>query len=307
MEVDDMPINIPRDLPAKEILEQENIFVMDEERAYSQDIRPLNIIILNLMPQKEKAETQLLRLLGNSPLQVHVTFLRPETHEAKTTSKHHLDQFYTTFQHVQRKKYDGMIITGAPVEHLPFEQVDYWDELTKIMEWTKTNVTSTLHICWGAQAGMYYHYGIPKHNLPQKCFGVFDHILEQKHVKLTRGFDDIHKIPHSRHTDVKREHIEAVSELTILSSSEEAGVCLVVSNDGKQVFLTGHPEYDATTLKEEYERDVAKGLDIQIPKYYFPHNDPNKQPYNTWRSHANLLFVNWLNYYVYQETPYVWE
>ncbi|MCX8045771.1 MAG: homoserine O-succinyltransferase, partial [Anoxybacillus gonensis] len=189
----------------------------------------------------------------------------------------------------------------------PFEQVDYWDELTQIMEWTKTNVTSTLHICWGAQAGMYYHYGIPKYDLPQKCFGVFDHVLEQKHVKLIRGFDDIHKIPHSRHTDVKREHIEAVSELTILSSSEEAGVCLVISNDGKQVFLTGHPEYDATTLKEEYERDVAKGLDIQIPKYYFPHDDPNKQPYNTWRSHANLLFVNWLNYYVYQETPYIWE
>lgn len=302
-----LPINIPRDLPAKEILEQENIFVMDEDRAYSQDIRPLNIIILNLMPQKEKAETQLLRLLGNSPLQVNVTFLRPETHEAKTTSKYHLDQFYTTFQHVQHRKYDGMIITGAPVEHLPFEQVDYWNELTQIMEWTKTNVTSTLHICWGAQAGMYYHYGIPKYDLPQKCFGVFEHMLEQKHVKLIRGFDDIHKIPHSRHTDVKREHIEAVSELTILSSSEEAGVCLVISNDGKQVFLTGHPEYDATTLKEEYERDIAKGLDIQIPKYYFPHDDPNEQPRNTWRSHANLLFVNWLNYYVYQETPYVWE
>jgi homoserine O-succinyltransferase len=302
-----LPINIPKNLPAKEILEQENIFVMDEERAYSQDIRPLNIVILNLMPQKEKAETQLLRLLGNSPLQVNITFLRPETHETKTTSKYHLEQFYTTFPHIRHRKFDGMIITGAPIEHLPFEEVTYWNELVDIMEWTKTNVTSTLHICWGAQAGLYYHYGIPKYMLPQKCFGIFEHSLEVKNVKLLRGFDDVFRIPHSRHTDVLREDIEKVPELTILSVSEKAGVCLVVSNDGKQIFLTGHPEYDATTLKEEYERDLAKGLPIQIPESYFPNDDPTKEPLNTWRSHANLLFVNWLNYYVYQETPYIWE
>jgi homoserine O-succinyltransferase/O-acetyltransferase len=302
-----LPINIPKDLPAKEILEQENIFVMDEERAYSQDIRPLNIVILNLMPQKEKTETQLLRLLGNSPLQVNVTFLRPATHEPKTTSKHHLEQFYTVFSQIRHRKFDGMIITGAPVEQMPFEEVTYWDELTEIMEWTKTHITSTLHICWGAQAGLYYHYGIPKYPLPRKCFGIFEHTLEVKNVKLLRGFDDVFRVPHSRHTDVKREDIEKVPELMILSASEKAGVCLVASNDGKQIFLTGHPEYDATTLKEEYERDLAKGLPIHIPESYFPNDDPTKQPLNTWRSHANLLFVNWLNYYVYQETPYVWE
>jgi len=302
-----LPINIPKDLPAKEILEQENIFVMDEERAYSQDIRPLNIVILNLMPEKEKAETQLLRLLGNSPLQVNVTFLRPATYEPKTTSKHHLDQFYTIFPHIRHRKFDGMIITGAPVEQMPFEEVTYWSELTDIMEWTKTNVTSTLHICWGAQAGLYYHYGIPKYPLPEKCFGVFNHTLEVKNVKLLRGFDDVFRMPHSRHTDVKREDIEKVPELMILSVADKAGVCLVASNDGRHIFLTGHPEYDATTLKDEYERDLAKGLPIQPPESYFPNDDPSQPPLNTWRSHANLLFVNWLNYYVYQETPYVWE
>ena len=302
-----LPINIPQNLPAKGILEQENIFVMEEDRAYSQDIRPLNIIILNLMPLKEKAETQLLRLLGNSPLQVNITFLRPETHETKTTKKHHLDQFYTTFPNVRNRKFDGMIITGAPVEHLPFEDVTYWKELTGIMEWTKTNVTSTLHICWGAQAGLYYHYGIPKYMLPKKCFGIFEHRLERKYVKLLRGFDDLYLAPHSRHTDVLREDIEKIPDLTVLSVSEKAGVYLVASNDGKQIFLTGHPEYDATTLKEEYERDLAKGLPIQIPEAYFPNDDPTKPPLNTWRSHANLLFTNWLNYYVYQETPYQWE
>ena len=302
-----MPINIPQNLPAKGILEQENIFVMEEDRAYSQDIRPLNIIILNLMPLKENAETQLLRLLGNSPLQVNITFLRPETHEAKTTKKHHLDQFYTTFPNTRHRKFDGMIITGAPVEHLPFEDVTYWKELTEIMEWTKMNVTSTLHICWGAQAGLYYHYGIPKYMLPEKCFGIFEHRLERKYVKLLRGFDDMYLAPHSRHTDVLREDIEKIPDLTVLSVSEKAGVYLVASNDGKQIFLTGHPEYDATTLKEEYERDLAKGLPIQIPEAYFPNDDPTKPPLNTWRSHANLLFTNWLNYYVYQETPFQWE
>lgn len=302
-----LPINIPKNLPAKEILEQENIFVMDEERAYSQDIRPLNIAILNLMPQKEKTETQLLRLLGNSPLQVNITFLHPETHEAKTTSKHHLEQFYTTFPSIRHRKFDGMIITGAPIEHLPFEKVDYWRELRDIMEWTTTNVTSTLHICWGAQAGLYFHYGVPKYQLPQKCFGVFEHSIKAKNIKLLRGFDDVFRVPHSRHTDISHKDIEAVPELTILASSDKAGVCLVASNDGKHIFLTGHPEYDATTLQEEYERDLAKGLPIQIPESYFPNDDPTKPPLNTWRAHANLLFVNWLNYYVYQETPYIWE
>ncbi|MGM7684763.1 homoserine O-acetyltransferase MetA [Cytobacillus sp. Hm23] len=302
-----MPINIPHNLPAKEILEKENIFVMDELRAYSQDIRPLNIVILNIMPEKEKTETRLLRLLGNSPLQVNITLLRPTTHESKTTKKSHLDQFYRTFDEVRDKKFDGMIITGAPVEKLSFTEVNYWDELKEIMDWTTTNVTSTLHICWGAQAGLFHHYGVKKYPLQKKCSGIFQHRRLYKNITLLRGFDDIFNVPVSRYTTVKQEEIEENSNLTILSTSDEAGVCLVASNDGKRIFLTGHLEYDEYTLKEEYERDTSKGISIHMPNNYFPNNDPTKQPIHSWRSHANLLFVNWLNYYVYQETPYIWE
>jgi homoserine O-succinyltransferase/O-acetyltransferase len=302
-----LPINIPSHLPAKEILEQENIFIMDEKRAYSQDIRPLNILILNIMPEKEKTETQLLRLLGNSPLQLNITFLRPETHKSKNTAYEHLREFYTTFKHIQHKKYDGMIITGAPIEHLEFEEVAYWPELKTIMDWTKTNVTSTLHICWGAQAGLFHHYGVNKYKLEKKCFGIFKHEIDNPNVKLLRGFDDYYFVPHSRHTEVRKDEIESVSELQILSYSNTAGVCLAMSKDGKQIFLTGHPEYERTTLKEEYERDLAKGITIDIPENYFEDNDPKKNPIHCWRSHANLLFVNWLNYYVYQETPYIWN
>ena len=302
-----MPINIPSHLPAKEILEQENIFIMDEKKAYSQDIRPLNILILNIMPEKEKTETQLLRLLGNSPLQLNITFLRPETHKSKNTAYEHLKEFYTTFKHIQHKKFDGMIITGAPIEHLEFEEVAYWPELKTIMDWTKTNVTSTLHICWGAQAGFFHHYGVNKYKLGKKCFGIFKHEIINPNVKLLRGFDDYYFVPHSRHTEVRNEEIESVSELQILSHSNTAGVCLVMSKDGKQIFLTGHPEYERTTLKEEYERDLARGISIDIPENYFEDDDPEKNPIHCWRSHANLLFVNWLNYYVYQETPYIWN
>jgi homoserine O-succinyltransferase len=302
-----LPINIPSHLPAKEILERENIFIMDEKRAYSQDIRPLNIVILNIMPEKEKTETQLLRLLGNSPLQLNITFLRPETHTSKTTAIEHLKEFYTTFKHIQHKKFDGMIITGAPIEHLEFSEVSYWDELKTIMDWTKTNVTSTLHICWGAQAGLFHHYGVNKYQLEKKCFGVFKHEIVDPTVKLLRGFDDLYYVPHSRHTDVLKEEIDSISELQLLSFSEEAGVCLVMSEDGKQIFLTGHPEYERTSLKDEYERDLAKGLQIEVPVNYFADNDPSKKPIHCWRSHGNLLFVNWLNYYVYQETPYIWD
>ncbi|MDX8362945.1 MULTISPECIES: homoserine O-succinyltransferase [Bacillaceae] len=302
-----MPINIPHNLPAKEILEKENIFVMDELRAYSQDIRPLNIVILNIMPEKEKTETRLLRLLGNSPLQVNITLLRPTTHESKTTKKSHLDQFYRTFDEVRDKKFDGMIITGAPVEQLSFTEVNYWDELKEIMDWTTTNVTSTLHICWGAQAGLFHHYGVNKYPLQKKCSGIFQHRRLYKNITLLRGFDDIFNVPVSRYTTVKQEEIEENTNLTILSTSDEAGVCLVTSNDGKRIFLTGHLEYDEYTLKEEYERDTSKGISIHVPNHYFPNNDPSKQPIHSWRSHANLLFVNWLNYYVYQETPYIWE
>ncbi|WP_243385179.1 homoserine O-acetyltransferase MetA [Bacillus kexueae] len=302
-----MPINIPSHLPAKEILEKENIFIMDESRAYRQDIRPLNIIILNLMPEKEKTETQLLRLLGNSPLQVNITFLRPKTHTPKTTKKKHLDEFYTTFDKIDHRKFDGMIVTGAPIETLPFEQVHYWNELTEIFEWSKSNVTSTLHICWGAQAGLFYHYSIPKYKLPEKCFGIYEHVIADTSCKLLRGFDDIYLAPHSRHTDIDEKAVKECADLQILSTSEEAGICLLSSKDGRFIFLTGHPEYDAFVLKEEYERDLAKGLKIAVPKNYFPKDDPSISPLHTWRSHANLLFVNWLNYYVYQETPYIWE
>ncbi|WP_102346482.1 homoserine O-acetyltransferase MetA [Bacillus sp. Marseille-P3661] len=302
-----MPINIPKHLPAAEILENENIFVMDVERAYQQDIRPLNILILNLMPEKEKTETQLLRVLSNSPLQVNITLMHPQTHTSKNTAKEHLSNFYRTFDEVKHRKYDGMIITGAPIELLEFEEVNYWKELEEIMEWTKTHVTSTLHICWGAQAGLYYHFGIPKFPLESKMFGVFKHKTFLRKTRLLRGFDEVYFVPHSRHTDVRKEDILKEPNLELLSYSEEAGVCLVASKDRKQIFLTGHPEYDATTLQDEYLRDINKGLDIAVPVNYFPNDDPTQEPLNMWRAHANLLYVNWLNYYVYQETPYIWE
>lgn len=302
-----MPINIPRQLPAKGTLEKENIFVMDVERAYRQDIRPLNIAILNLMPEKEKTETQLLRLLGNSPLQINVTLLRTSSHQSRNTRAEHLENFYRTFDEIKNQKLDGMIITGAPIEHLEFEDVNYWNELKEIMDYSIDHTTSTLHICWGAQAALYHHYGISKYPLREKMFGVFPHRILINNTRLLRGFDDIYYVPHSRYTAVSRESIEKHPDLDLFTHSEESGVCLVASKDRKQVFLTGHPEYEPTTLKDEYERDLQKGINIQIPKNYFPNDDPTQYPINTWRSHANLLFVNWLNYYVYQETPYIWE
>lgn len=299
-----MPIKIPDHLPAKEILNNENIFVMDETRAYHQDIRPLKIVIMNLMPTKETTETQILRLLGNTPLQVDIILLHPKTHRSKNTSPEHLAMFYKTFDDIEHERFDGMIITGAPVEHLEFEAVDYWDELTHIMSWTRDNVTSTMHICWAAQAGLYHHYGIPKYKLESKLFGVFPHAVTKQNVKLLRGFDDIFYAPHSRYTDVRREDIEKVDPLEILSISEEAGIFIVASKDGKHIFVTGHPEYDPLTLKAEYDRDIQKGLPIALPKNYFPNDDPTQFPLTRWRAHANLLYSNWLNYYVYQETPY---
>ncbi|MFD1206168.1 MULTISPECIES: homoserine O-succinyltransferase [Sporosarcina] len=302
-----MPINIPYNLPARELLKEEKIFIMDEKRATSQDIRPLNIIILNLMPEKEKTELQLLRLLGNTPLQVNVSFLNTATYESKNVSKSHLDAFYSTFDQVRHRKYDGLIVTGAPIEHLPFEEVAYWNELQRIMDWSTTNVTSSLHICWGAQAALYHHYGIQKHRLPAKLSGVFHHTLSDQTVKLTQGFNDIFEAPHSRYTTVSIEEIEKNPGLHLQSVSEEAGAFIVLSNDGKQIMITGHLEYDASTLSEEYERDVKKGIEVNVPKNYFPNDDPSQKPLNTWRSHTHLLFSNWLNYYVYQETPYHWN
>ncbi|ALC85651.1 MULTISPECIES: homoserine O-succinyltransferase [Bacillaceae] len=302
-----MPIKIPKQLPAAELLKKEKIFIMDEERAIAQDIRPLNIIILNLMPEKEKTELQLLRLLGNTPLQVNVTFMNTATHESKNVSKTHLDTFYTTFEEIKLRKYDGMIITGAPIEHLNFEDVNYWSEMTEIMDWSKTNVTSVLHICWGAQAALYHHYGIGKFELSKKCFGVFSHRLSDPTVNLVRGFNDEFYAPVSRYTSVSYDEIITDSRLNLLSNSEDAGVFLVISNDEKHIMITGHLEYDATTLAEEYARDVNKGIEIDVPENYFPNNDPSTQPLNSWRSHTHLLFSNWLNYYVYQETPYEWE
>ncbi len=299
-----MPIKIPDGLPAKEILQKENIFVMDESRAFTQDIRPLKIVILNLMPVKEVTETQLLRLLGNTPLQVEITFIHPETHQSKNTSLQHLTAFYQTFADIKHQKYDGMIITGAPIEKLSFEDVTYWDELTQIMDWTVSNVTSTLHICWGAQAGLYHHYGVPKYILEEKVFGVFPHTITNRKVKLLRGFDDEYVVPQSRYTEVRREDIEGISEIEILSESQESGINIVASKNGKQIFITGHFEYDAITLKREYERDIEKGLAICCPMHYFKNNDPSLEPRFRWRAHANLVFSNWLNYYLYQETPY---
>ncbi|TCP28985.1 homoserine O-succinyltransferase [Scopulibacillus darangshiensis] len=302
-----MPINIPEQLPARGILKKENIFVMGESQATHQDIRPLNILILNLMPEKERTEAQLLRLLSNSPLQINVSFLRTATHESKNISKWHLEQFYTTFERIKSRRYDGMIITGAPIEHIPFEEADYWAELTEIMEWTKTNVTSVLNICWGAQACLYYHYGIGKYELPKKCFGVYKHTLTDPTVKLVRGFDEEYLAPHSRYTETLKEQILASEDLVLLSHSEEAGPFIIMSKDEKHIMLTGHLEYDADTLAAEYNRDANKGLDTQIPENYFPGDNPLEQPLNRWRSHAHLLFANWLNYYVYQETPYQWD
>lgn len=302
-----MPIKIPGQLPAKEILEQENIFVMDEHRAVNQDIRPLNILILNIMPEKEKTEAQLLRFLGNTPIQVNITFLRLVSHESKNTSKYHLDQFYKPFSEIKNKKFDGLIITGAPVEKMPFEEVNYWEELQDIMNWSKENVTSTLHICWGAQAALYHHYDINKYLLPQKCFGVYEHHVLLPNEKLIRGFDDIFLAPHSRYTDVEYEKIKNHPDLLVLAESDQAGVLLVASKDGKNIMVTGHFEYDATTLADEYHRDHERGINTQLPENYFPNDDPTKTPLHRWKSHCSLLFSNWLNYYVYQLTPYNWD
>lgn len=299
-----MPIKVPDHLPAKEILENENIFVMDESRAYRQDIRPLRIAILNLMPTKETTESQILRLLGNTPLQVDIVLLHPRSHTSKNTSAEHLEMFYKTFDEIKSLRFDGLIITGAPVEQLEFEEVNYWEELKGIFEWSKTHVTSTMHICWASQAGLYYHYGVRKIPLAEKCFGVFPHTVNIPNVNLLRGFDEVFQVPHSRHTDVERSDIEKVPELDILAESEEAGIYLVATKDGKQIFVAGHSEYDPCSLKWEYDRDVAKGMDVAIPVNYYPNDDPSRTPKSTWRSHANLLFSNWLNYYVYQETPY---
>ncbi|MFC0211516.1 homoserine O-succinyltransferase [Paenibacillus chartarius] len=299
-----MPIKIPDNLPAKEVLNQENIFVMDESVAFHQDIRPLRIALLNLMPTKETTETQILRLIGNTPLQVDFVLLHPRTHTSKNTSAEHLEAFYKTFDDVKHERFDGLIITGAPVETLEFEEVNYWQELQQIMDWSKTNVTSTLHICWAAQAGLYHHYGVPKYPVDKKIFGVFPHFVAKQNVKLLRGFDEWFYVPQSRHTEVRREDIIGKPGLEILSESDESGVYIVASEDGKHIFVTGHSEYDACTLKWEYDRDVSRGLEIDVPKNYYPNDDPTREPRVTWRAHANLLFSNWLNYYVYQETPF---
>jgi len=299
-----MPIKIPNELPATKILNQENIFVITETRALTQDIRPLKILLLNLMPTKIVTETQLSRLLGNTPLQVELEFLQTATHKATHTSQTHMTSFYKVFDDIKDNKYDGMIITGAPVENMEFEEVSYWEELCTIMEWSKTHVTSTFHICWGAQAGLYYHYGIKKYPLDKKLFGVFPHKVERKSSMLFRGFDDTFMVPHSRHTTIRREDVEAVKELKILSTSAEAGIYALATNKGRQIFITGHSEYDADTLMLEYLRDKEAGLPIDIPKNYFPNDDDSKKPVVTWRSHANLIYSNWLNYYVYQTTPY---
>ena len=299
-----MPIKIPNELPAVRTLTEENIFVMTETRAITQDIRPLKLLILNLMPTKIDTETQLSRLLGNSPLQVEIELMHTRTHVSRNTAEEHMLAFYQTFEDVRARNFDGMIITGAPVETLPFEEVEYWDELCEIMEWSKTHVHSTFHICWGAQAGLYYHYGVQKRPLSEKLFGVFRHSAEYRQSILLRGFDDTFYVPHSRHTTVLRSDVEAVPELRILASSPEAGVYAVFTNGGKQIFITGHAEYDADTLRQEYLRDVAAGKPIDLPKNYFPMDDPAQTPMVTWRAHANLLFSNWLNYIVYQTTPY---
>ena len=299
-----MPIKIPNALPATETLLGENIFVITETRALTQDIRPLQIALLNLMPTKIVTETQFARLLGNTPLNVELTLLHTSTHEAKNVSPEHLLSFYKTFEDVKDERFDGLIITGAPVEHLKFEEVEYWDELCKIMEWSKTHVHSTFHVCWGAQAGLYYHFGVEKHPLDKKLFGVFPHRRDYARSILLRGFDDTFMVPHSRHTTVLREEIEQVEALRILASSEEAGVFAVSTRHGRQIFITGHPEYDPDTLRREYLRDRDAGRSIEVPKNYFPDDDERREPLVTWRAHAHLLYSNWLNYFVYQTTPY---
>lgn len=299
-----MPIKTQNDLPAKEILERENIFVMDENRASHQDIRPLSIAILNLMPLKEDTELQILRSLSNTPLQVNVTFISTSTHEATHTSMNHLNKFYQCFDDIKNENFDGFIITGAPVEQMEYEEVDYWPEVCEIMEWTKSHVTSTLHLCWGAQAGLYYHYGIQKHALDKKMFGVYEHKVMNRKVPLVRGFDDHFMAPHSRHTEIRKEDIENNPELTILAESDDAGVFLVIAKDGGQIFVMGHPEYDRLTLDKEYKRDKSKGLPIELPVNYYPDNDDTLKPLLQWRSHGNILYSNWLNYYVYQNTPF---
>ena len=298
-----MPIKIPDNLPAIEILRNERIFVMGEKRAFHQDIRPLKILILNLMPDKQATEVQLLRLIGNTPLQIDIKLMHMESHQSKNTSQEYLAAFYHVFDQIESEKFDGMIITGAPVEQMPFEEVSYWNELSDIMEWSKIHVTSTFHICWGAQAGLYYHYGVPKYPLPQKMFGVFPHkALAQS--DLLRGMDDVFYVPHSRHTEVRLTDVESISDLQVLSVSEISGMYLAVSKDGRQIFVTGHSEYNPNTLDDEYKRDLSKGLNIAIPINYYSDNDPSNPPVVNWRSHASLLYSNWLNYFVYQETPY---
>lgn len=301
-----MPINVPNNLPAIAELKKENIFVMEQDRAVHQDIRPLRIALLNLMPVKKVAETDLIRSLSNTPMQVELDLLYMDVHESKNTPREHMDVFYKTFEEIRHRKYDGLIITGAPVELLPFEEVDYWEKLCEVLEWSKSNVTSTLHICWGAQAGLYYHYGIQKYELPKKIFGVFEHNITDRKHHLVRGFDDVFPAPHSRYTENRIEDIRKHPELTLLAWSEEAGSNIVLSNDNRQIFISGHLEYNPQTLKNEYERDLAKGIEIDVPENYFPGNDPSKAPVIRWRAHASLLFTNWLNYYVYQVTPFDW-
>ncbi len=299
-----MPVNIPRELPARGVLEDENVFVMSRERAEHQDIRPLRLAILNLMPTKIATETHLLRLLGNTPIQIEVTLLHMGSHSSRNTPPEHLSAFYSTFDCVRDQRFDGLVITGAPVEQLPFEEVDYWGELVELLDWSRENVYSTMHVCWGAQAALYRHYGVPKYQLPHKMFGVFEHDVLDPTTKILSGFDEVFPAPHSRHTEIRADDILAVPELKLLSTSPEAGVYLVGSTDGRQFFVTGHPEYERDTLKLEYDRDVARDLPIEVPRNYFPGDDPTRAPRVTWRSHAFLLYANWLNHSVYQGTPY---
>jgi homoserine O-succinyltransferase len=302
-----MPINVPNSLPAIEELKKENIFVMEQDRAIQQDIRPLKIALLNLMPVKKVAETDLIRSLSNTPMQVELDLLYMDVHESKNTPREHMEVFYKTFEQVRHRKYDGLIITGAPVELLEFEEVDYWEKLCEVMEWSKTHATNTLHICWGSQAGLYYHYGVKKYELPKKIFGVYDHQITDRRHHLVRGFDDVFPAPHSRYTENRIEDIRNHPELTLLAWSEQIGANIVLSNDNRQIFISGHLEYNPLTLKNEYDRDIAKGLEIDVPENYFPDNDPKNEPVIRWRAHASLLFTNWLNYYVYQVTPFEWE
>lgn len=302
-----MPLTLPDKLPAIELLKKENIFVMDTTRASSQDIRPLRIAVLNLMPLKITTETDLVRLLSNSPLQIELSFMKVKSHTSKNTPIEHMQAFYTDFEEMRQHKYDGFIITGAPVEHLDFEEVGYWEEMTEIFEWARHNVTSTLYICWAAQAGLYHYYGVPKYPLEKKMFGIFRHTVANAELPIFRGFDDEFYVPHSRHTEVRREDIERCPELNILAESEESGVYMVMAREGREIFLTGHSEYSPLTLDTEYRRDLGKGLPIEMPQHYYPNDDPNQPPLVRWRGHANLLFNNWLNYYVYQATPYKLE